>query len=169
MSALIAMIAAVGENGVIGRAGGIPWRIPSDMAYFRRTTMGKPVIMGRKQFTTLNGPLKGRTNIVVTRNRAFAADGTTSATSLDEALGEAGRIAERDGVGEVMVIGGGEIYAQAMGRAARLYVSHVALAPDGDTLFPPIDPAEWRVVGEPEVTPDPRDEAPYVIRIYERR
>jgi dihydrofolate reductase len=168
MSVVIAMIAAVAENGVIGRAGGIPWSIPSDLAFFKRTTMGKPVVMGRKQFETLRRPLKGRTNIVVTRRAEFAPEGVVTTGSLASALAEALTIAERDGGNEVMVIGGGEIYAQAMGEAGRLYISHVALSPQGDTLFPPIDPKAWRAVAEPPVEPDPRDEAAYVIRVYER-
>lgn len=160
------MIAAVAANGVIGRDGGIPWRIPSDMAFFKRTTMGKPIVMGRKQFETMGRPLPGRTNIVVTRQHGYQPDGVIVTASLDAAIERARAVATADGVDEAMVIGGGEIYAQAMPVARRLYISHVGLSPEGDVVFPAIDPDQWRVVETPPVTPDPRDEAVYRIAIY---
>jgi len=169
MTVKIAMIAAVAENGVIGHDQTIPWRIPSDFAFFKRTTMGKPLVMGRKQFETVGKPLPGRTNIVVTRQRDYRPEGVEVVDSLDKALERAREIAERDGAGEIMVIGGGDIYAQLMEKADRLYISHVALAPDGDVRFPPIDPADWMAVDEPAVTPSDKDSARYRIAVYERR
>ncbi|MGN6101192.1 MAG: dihydrofolate reductase, partial [Devosia sp.] len=139
MSPRVAMIAAVAENGVIGANGGIPWRIPSDMAHFRAATMGKPIIMGRRQYESVGRPLPGRTNIVVSRQAGFAPDGVIVAHDLGEAIAEGLDIAQRDGVDAAMVIGGGQIYAEAMPLANRLVISHVALAPQGDVLFPPID------------------------------
>ncbi len=169
MTASIAMIAAVARNGVIGNDQTIPWRIPSDFAFFKRTTMGKPMVMGRKQFETVGKPLPGRTNIIVTADRDFRAEGTVVVQGLDDALRVAGEIASRDGVDEIMIIGGGTIYEQLMPRADRLYISHVDLAPEGNVHFPAIDPAEWDVVAEPEVMADPRDAAPYRVKVYERR
>ena len=166
---IIAMIAGVARNNVIGADGGIPWKIPSDMAFFRRTTMGKPIVMGRKQYETVGKPLPGRTNIVVTRQPGYAPEGVIVANTLDAALKKAREIAAADGVGEVMVIGGGDIYAQAMALAGRLYISHVDLAPEGDVLFPAIDPAVWRVVEEPEVPVSDKDSASFRVRVYERR
>jgi dihydrofolate reductase len=163
------MIAAVAANGIIGRAGGIPWSIRSDMAFFKRTTMGKPLVMGRKQFETVGRPLPGRTNIVVSRNPGFAAEGVVVEPTLEAGLGRGRMIAAADDVEEVMVIGGGEIYAQAMQFADRLYISHLALAPEGDTWFPPIDAQVWQVVAEPEVLPAPQDECSYHVSVYERR
>lgn len=163
------MIAAVAENGVIGADQTIPWRIPSDMAYFKRTTMGKPLIMGRKQFETVGKPLPGRTNIVVTRQAGYRPDGVIVMNDLDAAIARAKIIAEADGVGEVMIVGGGEIYRQAMPLADRLYISHVALCPDGDVTFPAIDPDQWRVVDEPAVPPSEKDAAAFLIKVYERR
>jgi dihydrofolate reductase len=163
------MIAAVAANGVIGQAGGIPWSVRSDMAFFKRTTMGKPLVMGRKQFETVGRPLPGRTNIVVTRNPGYAAEGVVVEPTLEAGLARGRMIAAADGVEEVMVIGGGEIYAQAMAFADRLYISHLPLAPEGDTWFPPIDPSVWVVVDEPEVVPSPADETSYHIGVYERR
>ena len=169
MNIKIAMIVGVAENGVIGNDQTIPWRIPSDMQFFKRTTMGKPIIMGRKQFETVGRPLPGRSNIVVTRQQGYQPDGVLVVSNLEAALAEACQIAARDGVDEVMIIGGGEIYAQMLDRADRLYISHIALHPPGDVRFPSIDPAVWTVVAEPEVTPDPRDEAPYRVNVYEHR
>jgi len=169
MTEIISLIAAVAENNVIGAGNDIPWRIPSDQAFFKRTTMGKPIVMGRKQFQSVGRPLPGRTNLVVSRQPDFQPDGVIVISELDAALDHARSIARAEGEGEVMVIGGGEIYRQAITRADRLYISHVALAPEGDVFFPPIDPVHWRVVEEPEVTASPKDEAAFHVRVYERR
>lgn len=164
----MALIAAVASNGVIGRGNTIPWRIPSDMAFFRRSTMGKPIVMGRKQFETVGRPLPGRVNVVVSRQAGFQPDGVIVINDLSAALDHAQAIAAADHASEVMVIGGGEIYRRAMPHADRLYISHVALQPEGDVTFPSIDPAEWRSVGGPTVEPSPKDEASYIVRLYER-
>lgn len=169
MSIPIAMIAGVAQNGVIGAKGTIPWKIPSDMAYFKRMTMGKPIVMGRKQYESVGRPLPGRTNIVVTRQVGYAPQGVEVVATLASALARGQEVAARDAASEVMVIGGGEIYAQAMASAARLYISHIALEPEGDVLFPAIDPDIWRVVEEPEVAFSDRDTASFRIRVYERR
>jgi dihydrofolate reductase len=169
MSVRVAMIAGVAENGVIGVEGRIPWRLPSDMAFFKRTTMGKPIVMGRKQYESVGRPLPGRTNLVVSRRPGYQPDGVIVINDLEAAIDHAIAIAEADGADEAMVIGGGEIYAQAMGRADRLYISHVALRPAGEVVFPDIDPALWRLVGEPPVEPSPKDEAAYRIAVYDRR
>ena len=131
--------------------------------------MGKPIVMGRKQYETVGKPLPGRTNIVVTRQPGYAPEGVIVVNSLGAALEKAREIAAADGVGEVMVIGGGDIYAQAMTLAGRLYISHVDLAPEGDVLFPAIDPAVWRVVEEPDVPVSDKDSASFRVRVYERR
>lgn len=165
MSARRSLIAAVARNGVIGRDGDMPWRIPSDFAWFKATTMGKPMIMGRKQFETFPRPLPGRPHIVVTRQADYAAQGVTVVHDLDAAFAAA----EALGSDEIMVIGGGDIYAQALLRADRLYITHVELDPAGDVHFPAIDPEIWAVVDTPEVTPSDKDAAPYTIKIYERR
>lgn len=169
MTVPVALIAAVAENGVIGANGGIPWKIPSDMAFFKRMTMGKPIVMGRKQFETVGKPLPGRTNIVVTRQKGYQPDGVLVMDSLEAAIDQAREIARADAAGEVMVIGGGEIYAQAMPLADRLYITYVALSPEGDTFFPPIDPSVWEVVEEPEVPLTGRDDAAFSVRVYARR
>ena len=169
MSVRIAMIAGVAENGVIGSHQTIPWRIPSDFAYFKRMTMGKPIVMGRKQFETVGKPLPGRTNIIVTRQQGYQPEGTLVFSSIDAALAEARSIAAADGVDEIMIIGGGEIYAQLMPQADRLYISHIDLHPEGDVRFPAIQPEEWVVVDLPEITPSEKDSASYRVKVYERR
>lgn len=169
MSVPVAMIAAVGRNGVIGAGNAIPWRLPSDFAHFKRTTLGKPIVMGRKTFESIGKPLPGRTNIIVTRTSGYAAEGAVVVESLEAALGYAQAVAEVDGASEVMICGGGEIYSEALPHADRLYVSHVEAAPEGDATFPEIDPEEWAVVEEPDVAPDPRDTAVYRVKVYERR
>jgi dihydrofolate reductase len=165
---ITSLIAAVARNGVIGSNQAIPWRIPSDFAWFKQTTMGKPMLMGRKQFETFPKPLPGRPHVVVTRRSDYAPDGVLVANSLNDGLALARDFALGAGVDEIMVIGGGDIYAQAIAVADRLYISHVDLAPEGDVRFPDIDPGIWAVVDAPEVPRSERDEALYHIKVYER-
>lgn len=169
MSAPVAMIAAVGENGVIGADGAIPWRLPTDFAHFKRTTMGKPLIMGRKTFESIGKPLPGRINMVVTRQSAYQPDGVLVFHNLAAALARAQQIAAEQGAGEVMIGGGGEIYREAMPLAERLYVTHVAASPPGDARFPFIDPKQWEVEATPELLRTERDSADFTIKVYRRR
>jgi dihydrofolate reductase len=169
MSPRISLIAAVARNNVIGADQDIPWRIPSDFAWFKRQTMGKPMIMGRKQFETFPKPLPGRPHIVVTRSTDYAAEGVHVVHTIDDAVKLAERLAAESQVDEIMVIGGGNLYAQAIAQADRLYISHVDLAPEGDVVFPVIDPSVWRLVETPDVTPSDKDSAAYRICIYERQ
>lgn len=145
----IALIAALARNGVIGRDNQLPWRLSADLKHFRRLTMGKPVIMGRKTWASLGRPLPGRRNIVVTRDAAFRADGCVVTHSIDAALAAAA------GGDEVMIIGGAELYAQVLPRADRLYLTEVGADVHGDVRFPPIDAADWIEV---ERQPYPADE-----------
>ena len=139
----IALIAAVAQNGVIGRDGHLPWRIPSDLAFFKKVTMGKPLVMGRKQYESVGRPLPGRVNIVVSRQVGYQPEGVLVISDFKAALDHARTIAAADGASEVMVIGGGEVYTLAMPYAHRLYLTEVDLAPEGDTRFPVIDPKVW--------------------------
>ena len=165
----MAMIAAVAENGVIGNGNAIPWRLPADFAHFKRMTLGKPLIMGRKTFESIGRPLPGRTNIVVTRQRGYQPDGVLVISSLEAALEHAQAIATADGASEVMIGGGGEIYRAAMPQADTLYITHVALTAPGDALFPAIDPEIWQETGKIEVPADPRDTAAFRVSVYRRR
>ncbi|MDX2307555.1 MAG: dihydrofolate reductase [Hyphomicrobium sp.] len=168
-SALLSLIVAVAENGVIGREGGLPWRMPSDLKTFRRLTMGKPIVMGRRTFQSIGRPLDGRTNIVVTRDPAFAADGVTVLDSIEAALILARGIARTGGSDEVMVIGGGDIFAATLPIADRIYWTSVKGAPEGDIQFPELDPSEWTEVSREAIPPSPRDEYPAELRVLERR
>jgi dihydrofolate reductase len=162
----IVLVAAVAENGVIGRAGGLPWRLKSDLQQFRALTIGKPVVMGRRTWASLAKPLPHRTNIVVTRDPAFTAPGAVATPSLTAALAVARGDALRRGADAIMVIGGGDIYAQAMPLATRLEITHVHARPDGEAVFPPIDPAVWREIARHEAPPGPGDEASFTRITY---
>src|SRR5437868_4414333 len=162
----IVLIAAVAENGVIGRGGTMPWRLKSDMRHLRTVTMGKPVVMGRKTYDSLHiKPLPGRTNIVVTRDKGFTAPGVLVAASLGAALEAARGDALRRG-SDIMVIGGAQIYAQAMPHADRLEITQAHMQPEGDSLFPAIDPAMWREVAREAHPAGADDDAPYDFVSY---
>jgi dihydrofolate reductase len=162
-------VAAVAENGVIGERGQLPWRLKSEMAHFRSITMGKPVVMGRKTYQSIGRPLAGRTNIVVSRDRSFAAPGVLVASSVAAALSAARGDALRRGVGEIAIIGGGEIYAQTIALAHRLVITRVHLQPHGDARFPAIDDDIWGEVKRTEHYAGPDDEAAFTVLVYERR
>ena len=140
----IVLLAAVAQNGVIGRDNTLPWRLKSDMQHFRISTMGKPVVMGRKTFQSIGKALTGRTTIVVSRDRAFAAPGIVVAPNLAAALEAARGDALRRGANAIVVAGGGDIYTQAMPLATRLSITEVHKSVDGDARFPAIDPQLWR-------------------------
>jgi dihydrofolate reductase len=159
----IVMVAAVGANGVIGRSGGLPWRLPSDLKHFRALTLGRPLIMGRSTFEGIGRPLPGRTTIVLTRDAAWHHDGVETAASLDDALARGRTIADRDGVGEVIIAGGAAVYGAALARADRIELTEVALAPDGDAVFPKLDHGEWREVARSGAIRAEGDEAAMVF------
>jgi len=158
----------VAENGVIGRDGAIPWHVPSDLKTFRRLTMGKPVIMGRKTYDSIGKPLAGRDNIVVTRKVDFSADGIECTSSINEALDIARTRAAARGVDEITVIGGAEIFAAMLPIAGRICLTRIHARPDGDTHFPELDPNVWREVSRTPLQPDPRDSAVATLHTYER-
>jgi dihydrofolate reductase len=165
----IVLVVAVAENDVIGQGGKLPWRLKSEMRHFRDVTWGKPVVVGRKTYESFaRKPLPGRTNIVVTRDRALSIAGALVTTSVAAALDAARGDALRRGVDEISVVGGADIYAQTIAEADRLVVTRVKLRPAGDTVFPPIDPGVWREVQHTDHAAGPEDEAGYSIHIYER-
>ncbi|MDF5377698.1 type 3 dihydrofolate reductase, partial [Vibrio parahaemolyticus] len=127
---IISMIAAMADNRIIGKDNQMPWHLPADFAWFKRCTMGKPVIMGRKTYESIGRPLPGRLNIVISRDETLKIEGVTTVTSIEQALDVAGDVEE------VMIIGGGAIYASCLPMANKLYVTHIEAAIDGDTQFP---------------------------------
>jgi dihydrofolate reductase len=165
----IVLIVAVAENGVIGSKGTIPWRVKSDVLRLKAMTMGKPVVMGRKTFESLPRPLRGRTNIVVTRDANFRAPGAIVTTSFADAQAVALGDALRRFATEIAVIGGAEIYAQWMDKADRLEVTEIHARPEGDTFFPAIDAAEWEEVARVRNSATADDSADFSYVTYRRR
>jgi len=147
---IVSLVLAMAENGVIGKNGALPWRIPEDMRHFKALTIGKPCIMGRKTWDSLpKKPLPGRANIVVTRDRNFHAESAIVAHSFDDALARA------DNAEEIAIIGGAEIYAAALPRANRIYLTEVHAAFDGDAFMPPFDPTIWHETARENHAGDP--------------
>jgi len=144
----LSLIAAHAENRVIGIDNSMPWHLPGDFKYFKATTLGKPIIMGRKTWDSLGRPLPGRLNIVVSRQTGLELAGAEVFGSLEEALVRAEQWAHENGVDELMLIGGAQLYAQALekGLVSRMYLTRVELAPEGDAWFPEFDQRQWRLV-----------------------
>jgi dihydrofolate reductase len=165
----ISLIWAMAENGVIGRGNSLPWRLPKDMQFFMAATMGKPVIMGRKTFESMKAPLPGRTNIVMTRAENYQREGIKVVANFAEALKVARAQCEVDGVDEIMVAGGAEIYRLALAVGTRLYVTTVHADIEGDTWFPELD---WSAFEEARAESFPQDERhshPFTISVFNRK
>ena len=154
----IALIVAVARNGVIGRDGALPWRLSSDLKTFRRLTLGKPIVMGRRTFQSLGKPLDGRDNLVITRDASFKPEGAEVFASLHSALERGRELAKARGYDEVMVIGGADIYAQVLPAADRIYWTQVQADVDGDTHFPAFDRTHWREVAREAIPQGPKDD-----------
>ena len=153
------LVVAVARNGVIGRDNALPWRLPAELAHFKRVTMGHPIVMGRRTYESIGKPLPGRKNIVVTHDRTFEAPGCTVVTSLEEAWKAA------DGADEVCVIGGTTLFAETLPAADVIHLTEVEAEVEGDTWFPPFDRGEWQ---EKEIARHPADERhAYPFRILE--
>lgn len=164
----VALILARADNGVIGRAGGLPWHLSGDLKFFKARTLGKPVVMGRKTYQSIGRPLPGRPNLVVTRDAAFRPKGVEVFADVEAALDRARALAVQLGAEEIMVIGGGEIYALTLPLARRIYLTEVHARPEGDTTFPDLDPAEWREVRRDPPVSGGAGQPDYSIVILER-
>jgi dihydrofolate reductase len=164
----IVLVAAVAENDVIGKDNKLPWRIRSDLQYFRSVTMNKPVLMGRKTYLSIGRPLPGRTNIVLTRDKDFAAPGIVVANDIDRALQAARGDALRRNANAIAVIGGTEIFEQTMRLAGRLALTLVHAKPKGDTYFPKIDKKAWRETERRQQPKGPDDDYGFTFVTYER-
>ena len=166
----IALVVARARNGVIGIKGDLPWRIRSDMAWFKANTLGKPVIMGRKTWDSLPlQPLPGRLNIVLSRDGSFEPKTAVPVENFNEAVEMASEQAEEDGAKEVCVIGGTALFELAMPRARRLYITEVEAEPEGDAFFPAFDEDAWTEVHREAHEPGEKDDHPFVFRILERK
>jgi dihydrofolate reductase len=164
----VTLIVAVAKNGVIGRGGRLPWRLPSDMKRFVVRTMGKPVLMGRRTWDSLRRqPLPGRRNLVLTRDADFRAEGAWVYTDLAAMLAAARAMAEASGADEICVIGGAQLFAATLPLADRIVLTEVGLAPDGDTRLA-LDLSGWREVSREDVRAGARDDADFVVRVLEK-
>jgi dihydrofolate reductase len=159
---ILTLIVAVADNGVIGRQNELPWRLPEDLKRFKALTMGKPIVMGRKTFDSIGKPLPGRTNIVITRQADLSLPGCVVVDSLAAALTAAGK------VDEVMVIGGGEIYRQALPQADRVHQTEVHAAIDGDARFPALNAQQWHEIAREDYAEDERHAHAYSFVTLER-
>ena len=164
----IVLVAAIGQNHVIGRAGQLPWHIRSDLQHFKRLTINRPVVMGRHTFESIGKALPGRTNIVLSRDFSVPAPGALIATSFDAALGAARSDARKRGVNEIMVIGGSSIFERTIPMAARLEITHVQASPEGDRFFPDIDPEQWQLRSRKEHPAGPHDDYAFTTATYDR-
>jgi dihydrofolate reductase len=164
----IVLVAAVAENGVIGRGGTLPWHIRSDLQHFKRLTIGRPVVMGRKTYDSIGKPLKDRTNIVITRDPGYAAEGIVVAHSLEKAMQMARDDAKERGADSIAVIGGSGVFDETMPMADRLEITEVHASPEGDTFFPAIDAKLWRETARVRHPAAPQDDADMSFITYER-
>jgi dihydrofolate reductase len=161
---VISLIAAMSDDRVIGIDNRLPWKLPADMRWFKKQTMGKPIVMGRKTFESFGArPLPGRTNIIVTNDRNYVAENCVVAHSVDAALAAAGDVEE------IMIIGGASFYEQLLPRADRLYLTYVHGSFDGDAWFPHFDPDEWNETSRDDRSADEKNPHPHSFVILERR
>jgi dihydrofolate reductase len=165
---IIALVVARAENGAIGVGGDLPWRLSTDLKQFRKVTLGKPIIMGRRTFMSLPRALDGRANIVLTRNAAFVAPGAVMAYNLEEALDVARKAAANAGVGEIMVIGGDDVFRAVMPLAKRIYLTEVHASPHADTWFKDFNLRDWREISRERHEPGPKDQYPFSFVVLER-
>ena len=164
-------VVAAARNGVIGRDGRLPWKLPSDLKLFRQLTLGRPVIMGRRTWESLGiRPLPGRHNLVITRQLDYEAEGAIVVHSLAAALAAARKLAVQDGADEIAIIGGGQILAEALAadQVDRIYLSEVEIEADGDTVMPAFDRDRWRETARQVMPRGPRDEASFSLVTLDR-
>ncbi len=165
----LVLVAAVADNGVIGRDGSLPWWLPGDLKHFKQITLGKPVVMGRRTFASIGRALPGRSNIVLSGDPNFRADGVRTAPNLDAALAIAENEAKRLNVREIAVIGGRTLYDETLPRAARIYLTEVHAKPDGNVHFPSFDRSEWNETKREGPLQSAHDAHPYSFVVLDRR
>jgi len=165
---VIALVVAMGENRAIGRGGDLPWHLRSDMRFFRRVTMGKPVIMGRRTFKSLPRVLDGRLNIVLTRDSGFVAPDAVMAGSLEEGLRAARGSCGRTGAEEIMIIGGEDVFREVLPQVGRIYLTEVHASPEADTWFPELEAGQWREVFRERHEAGPKDDHAFSFVVLER-
>jgi dihydrofolate reductase len=164
----LSLIVAKSLNGVIGLNGNLPWRLSSDLKFFKSTTLGKPVLMGRVTWESLPFPLPGRPNLVLTNNKNYLAEGAEIFNSADKMIARGYELAGQMNVDEVMLIGGAKLYASQMEYCDRLYVSEVNATIEGDVYFPEIDTNTWKLASETEFSKDLKDDYSFKVQVFER-
>ena len=162
---IISMVVAAADNNVIGKENKLLWKLPNDMAFFKNVTWGMPVIMGRKTYQSLGKPLKGRTNVVITTSKDFRPEGVIVVHSINEAVEQAALTDAK----ECYIIGGGEIYRQALAETSRIYMTRVHVSPAGDTFFPPISEAEWKKISSTPFESDDKHAYSYTFEVWQRK
>ena len=162
---MISLIVAASENNAIGKRNAMLWHLPEDLKFFKNTTWGLPVIMGRKTFEAVGKPLPGRTNIIVTSNPNWQAENTISTTSIENAIA----IANETNAKEIFITGGGEIYKQTMPIANKVYLTRVHTTIDGDAFFPELDVNTWEVVFEKHVKADEKNKFDMTFQTWKRK
>lgn len=167
MSLPLCLIAALAENRVIGCDNQLPWHLPADLKHFKALTLGKPIIMGRKTWDSLGRPLPGRLNLVVSRQAGLQLEGAEVFASLDQAIVRASQWASEQGVDELMLIGGAQLYEQGLAQADRLYLTRVALSPPGDAWFPAVSEQHWQLL-ESEEHPASEQNPAYCFETWQR-
>lgn len=165
---ILSMIVATADNNIIGKDNDMPWHLPADLAYFKKVTLGKPIIMGRKTYESIGRPLPGRRNIVISRDENYIAEGIDTVTSVEQALALVDGSDGSDAVEEIMVIGGGAIYKHCLPNADRLYVTHIKAAIDGDTQFPAYDDGCWNKTASELRSSDEKNAYDLDFCVYER-
>ncbi len=166
---ILSMIVATADNNVIGKDNTMPWHLPADLAYFKKVTLGKPIIMGRKTYESIGRPLPGRRNIVISRDEGYSAEGIDTVTSVEQALSLVDGSDGNKAVDEIMVIGGGAIYNHCLSNADRLYVTHIKAAIDGDTKFPKYDEVDWQKTESELRVSDEKNAYDLDFCVYERK
>ncbi|WP_375618243.1 MULTISPECIES: dihydrofolate reductase [unclassified Bartonella] len=169
MTISICLIAAVAENGVIGREGAMPWHLSTDLQRFKALTLRKPIIMGRKTWDSIGRPLPERTNIVITRDCTFCAEGAVVAHSLSRACSLATNVASQNDVEEIFIIGGGEIFQQGLHMADKIFLTEVLASIEGDSFFPVFDKEKWTIVQTQDIPKGDKDSHPTRFVVYERK
>ncbi len=162
---IISAIVATAKNNVIGKDNNIPWYLPADLKYFKKTTLGHHIIMGRKSFVSIGKPLPKRTNIIITRDPFYIATGCIVTHSIEEAL----HIAKENGEEEAFIIGGGQIYQQAFPLLDKIYLTEVDAEVEGEIYFPKINEDEWKEIKKEAHVPDEKNEHAYVFRVLKRK
>ena len=164
---VIALVVAIGENGAIGRGGDLPWKLSTDLRYFRKVTLRKPIIMGRRTFESFPRALDQRLNIVLSRDPAYLAPGAIVVPSLDAALDTARSAAQQAGVEEIMIVGGDDVFREVLPKASRIYLTEVHASPDGDVWFT-LDREQWREISRERHEPGPKDDHAFSFVVLER-